>query len=171
MKKFDIPRRSWSEATYLKRNPDGDPFCIKKVETPEDLKLFHLGIALYLGEGDKKTKNVVRLGNTDVKILKIFLLFLKDICGAKREKIKAELNIFDDVDLDSAIHFWTRNLKLDKQQIRTLFIRKAKDRKQGTHKRISKRGTLTILVDNGKLKRIIMKWCSELLSYYDNLPG
>jgi len=24
--KYKIPRRSWSEATYVKRNPNGDPF-------------------------------------------------------------------------------------------------------------------------------------------------
>ena len=30
MSKYGIKRRSWSDATYVKRNPNGDPFRFKK---------------------------------------------------------------------------------------------------------------------------------------------
>ena len=33
MKKYNIPRRTWSEATYVKSNPDGDPYKIKQLIT------------------------------------------------------------------------------------------------------------------------------------------
>lgn len=31
MSKHNIPRRHWSEASYVKHNPDGDPFKIRDV--------------------------------------------------------------------------------------------------------------------------------------------
>ena len=47
MQKFNIPRRSRSEATYVKRNPNGDPFKIKKNLTKNEILLRGLGLGLY----------------------------------------------------------------------------------------------------------------------------
>jgi len=168
MKKYDIARRSWSEATYVKRNPDGDPFKIKELITKEDLKLFHTGIALYLGEGDKNNKGAVRLANTNPKILKAFLLFLRNICGAKESKIKAELNIFDDVDLKRALEFWIESVGIQRLQITTIMVRKSNQ--AGTYKNKSEYGTLSIFVSNTKLKKLVNRWCEELLDSII-LPG
>jgi len=46
-----IPRRSHSEATYVKRNPLGNPFALKSPQTLEEAKLLGLGVGLYWGEG------------------------------------------------------------------------------------------------------------------------
>ena len=62
MKKYNISRRTRSEATYIKRNPDGDPFQFKVPQTLEDRELFGLGIGLYWGEGTKASLSSVRLG-------------------------------------------------------------------------------------------------------------
>lgn len=50
MDKYGIPRRSPSEATYLKRNPNGDPFKIASINTLEEAELLSLGIALFMGK-------------------------------------------------------------------------------------------------------------------------
>ena len=39
MSKYKIPRRSWSDATYSKRNPDGDPFKVKEKLNKNETKL------------------------------------------------------------------------------------------------------------------------------------
>ena len=66
MDKLNIPRRSRSEATYLKRNPNGDPFKIKNKLNKNEILLKGLGLGLYWGEGDKSPNNTsVRLSNTD----------------------------------------------------------------------------------------------------------
>jgi hypothetical protein len=54
LKQFKIPKRSISEAIYLKHNPNGDPFQIKKNLTPEEIKLLGLGLGLYWGKEGKK---------------------------------------------------------------------------------------------------------------------
>jgi hypothetical protein len=54
MSKYEIPRRSLSDAIYLHSNPNGDPFKLKKIETLEDAELLGMGVGLYWGEGKKK---------------------------------------------------------------------------------------------------------------------
>jgi len=159
MQRYNIPRRSRSEATYVKRNPDGDPFHIRPIINKEQSQLFALGVGLYLGEGDKRTSCAVKLGNADPDILKLFLRFLKEICGAKEAKIKAEINIFNDVDVNKAIKFWLTSLGLKRAQLRTVTIREP--RGDGSYRHKSKYGTFTICFENTKLKSIVNKWCQE----------
>lgn len=56
MEKYKIPRRSRSEATYVQKNPLGDPFRITFINSVAKTELFALGIGLFLGEGNKKDK-------------------------------------------------------------------------------------------------------------------
>jgi len=131
MQKHNILRRSWSEANYIKYNPNGDPFRIRKLKTKRDVELFNLGVGLFLGEGAKKDKHNVKFVNSNPEILKLFLVFLKKICGVKKFKIKAELNLFDDVDLEKTLSFWQKTIGLSRSKFTTLMIRKSKG---GTYK-------------------------------------
>jgi uncharacterized protein YjcR len=47
MDKYKIKRRSNSEATYVKRNPNGDPFKIKNKLNLKEQRLQGLGIGIY----------------------------------------------------------------------------------------------------------------------------
>lgn len=161
MRKFGILRRNLSEAVYQKANPNGDPFKIKEVKNRDDLKLFYTGLGLYLGEGDKKNKYNIKLANTDPYILRIFLEFLREICGVEESKIGAELNIFNDVNLQKSISFWLDNVGIKREQLKTLTIRESRG---GSYKNKSEYGTLTIYMTNTKLKKIIMDWCKDLIN-------
>src|SRR5690348_8430619 len=74
--KHNIRKRSISDAVYLKCNPNGDPFSIRKPKNSEEWFLFGLGVGLYWGEGTKRSVSSVRLGNTDPALIKKFLEFL-----------------------------------------------------------------------------------------------
>jgi hypothetical protein len=163
MKKFDIQRRSISEAIYAKWNPNGDPFKIKNLKTKKDFELFNLGIGLFLGEGSKRSKHSVVLSNTNPKILKLFLRFLKEICGIKNQKVRAALNIFDDVDLEEALNFWQTTVGIPRSMFVTSIIRKSRG---GTYKNKSHYGTLTIYTTNIKLKTLLDEWCKNALDRY-----
>jgi len=58
LQQWDIPKRSVSEALYVKHNPGGDPFSERNLDTG-DLFLFGLGLGLYWGEGTKSNKYAV----------------------------------------------------------------------------------------------------------------
>ncbi len=72
MTKYGIPRRNRSEATYIKRNPKGDPFHIKTNLNNKEKILYGLGLGIYWGEGTKVNREAVRVGNSDPNLIKIF---------------------------------------------------------------------------------------------------
>ncbi|MFL5800566.1 MAG: hypothetical protein ACJ8CR_02365 [Roseiflexaceae bacterium] len=161
MDQYGFKRRSWSEATYVKRNPNGDPFEIRMPETVEEWTLFGLGIGLYMGEGSRKSLHQVAMANTNPAILRIFLVFLEKFCGINRSDFKAWINIFDDCDVESAIQWWSAELNLSRRQFYETATRKSRG---GSYIKKSEHGTLSISFLNVKLKKIIDGWCSEYYS-------
>ena len=156
IKKFGIPKRSMSDAMYAKHNPNGDPFKIKNIATIKDAELFGLGLGLYWGEGNKKSKNSIRLGNTDPKIIKTFLRFLINIFRIKKEKLRFGLQIFDDMNKKEMLKFWTNQLKefnMSREQFFKVII--TPSRSLGTYKEKSKFGVMTVHFCNTKLKKLI----------------
>ncbi len=164
MAQFGLERRSWSEATYLNRNPDGDPFTITLLETPEEWYLFGVGVGLYLGEGSK-TGWSVTLVNTNPGIHRTFLTFLERICGVQRGQLRAELNIFDDCNVDDAIEWWCNQLGLTSNQFSKPMVRQSRG---GNYTNKSTHGTVAIRFHNVRLQNIILGWCSGHCEYSGN---
>lgn len=155
MNKYNIPRRTQSEATYVKRNPKGDPFKIKNKLTPEEMELKGLGLGLYWGEGTKKDKCSIRLGNSDPKLIKKFIEFLIKIYGIQIKKLKFGLQIFNDTDPHKALKFWADSLKAKLEQFQKVVI--TPSRGLGTYKKKTEYGVLTVYYHNKKLRDIINK--------------
>jgi len=89
--------------------------------------LFVAGLMLYWGEGDSKIENSqVRLSNTSPDLIKLFSLFLKNICGLPIEKIKISLILYPDLDEANCISFWSTAAKIPKSQFRKSQIIKGK---------------------------------------------
>lgn len=156
IKKFGIKKRLLSDAIYVRHNPDGDPFQIKKVNNINDAKLYGIGLGLYWGEGNKKNKNSIRLGNTNPAIIKTFIYFLINILGAKKEKLKFGLQIFSDMSLNETLSFWLKNLSdyaINREQFFKVTV--TPSRSLGTYREKSKYGVLTVHFCNIKLKKII----------------
>ncbi len=153
--RYNIPRRNRSEANYIKYNPDGDPFKIKKKLNLKEVELKALGLGIFWGEGNKNSKTAVRLGNSDPNLIRLFREFLIKICEIKQEKLKYSLLLFNDADKNKAINFWTRALELTKSQIGS--ITSLKPRGKGTYKKKSMTGVLIMEFNNTKLKKQIDK--------------
>lgn len=154
--KHNIIKRSISEAIYAKCNPDGDPFEIKTPKTFLDAQLFGLGVGLYWGEGNKKNKHSVRLGNTDPKLIRKFIEFLVKICGVRIEKFRFGLQIFGDMDSKKAMKFWLHELKEFGIAASQFFkVTVTPHRGIGNYREKSKCGVLTVHVSNSKLKRAV----------------
>jgi len=162
MKKYQIPRRPISDAIYIKQNPKGNPFKIKKLQNKKDFELFNLGVGLFLGEGTKRDKFGIRFANSDPKIMELFLRFLREICKVKEVKIKAWLNVFDDIKTAEATEFWVKITGIPISRFNKTIIRKNKG---GNYRNKSPHGTLTIYVSNKKLKNIMDGWCEKVLTY------
>lgn len=156
IRKFKIQKRSLADAMYAKYNPDGDPFLIKEPETLEEAKLLGLGLGLYWGEGNKKNRNSIRLGNTDPRMIRMFLRFMVDIFGISKEKLRFGLQIFDDMQSKKTLKFWLNELQdfnVRKDQFFKITV--TPSRSIGNYREKSKFGVMTVHFANVKLKKII----------------
>ena len=160
MDKHDIKRRTISDAIYKIQNPTGDPFLIKNIISREDAYLFGVGVGIYWGEGNKRNKYSVRLGNTDPELITTFLRFLIEICGVKREKIRFGLQIFSDMEPQEVLNFWVDRTGFPKSYFqKTIVVTPA--RSIGTYREKTRHGVLTVHFHNYKLRDIIVSLCRD----------
>lgn len=150
LKKYNVQKRTISQAIYIKHNPLGDPFVFNPPNDLENSKLFGLGLGLYWGEGNKANKNTVRLGNSDPALLRIFIKFLIRFFHISKNDLKFHLHLFSDINLKEAQDYWINELNIKKGQFYKPYI--SKTGSLGTYRKKSKYGVLTVYYGNVKLK-------------------
>lgn len=160
IKKYNIPKRSISDAIYAKCNPGGDPFSIKHPSTVEEAILYGIGIGLYWGEGTKRNKYSVRLGNTDPKLIKKFIDFLETFYKIDTKKLKVGLQIFSDMKSSAVKKFWQKELNISSQRFQKVIVTTA--RGVGTYKNKIQHGVLTVYFNNKKLRDILCEAIENL---------
>lgn len=160
LKKFEIKKRTISEAIYDWHNPNGDPFKVHKIENPEELFLAGLGLGLYWGEGNKKNKYSIRLGNSDPDVIIYFIKFLQEIYGVDKKDLRFAIQVFSDMNIKENLGFWSRKLKISISQFYKTIV--TPSRGVGTYREKSKYGVLTVHFNNKKLRDILFKEIEKL---------
>lgn len=150
MDKYQIKRRSISEAVYIKAHPDGDPFKKESIDSIEKAYIAGLGVGLYWGEGVKANKYSVRLGNSDPVLINSFIKFLECIFNVKKIDMKFGLQIFTDIDIKKAILFWSKEIGINRSQFYKPHVTISGS--IGTYRHKSKYGVLTVYYNNKKLR-------------------
>lgn len=117
LKRYGIPRRSWSESTYAKLNPDRDPFTIPTSLTAKQRALLVAGLLLYWAEGAKANKEAVQLGNLDGRMLQIFARFLREVCQVDERRLKVYVRVHKQFSRSVAHRYWSRLLQLPSNQV------------------------------------------------------
>lgn len=159
MEKHEINRRSVSEAVYTRHNQFGDPFQLRRITTLQEAQLMGIGIGLYWGEGTKRSRHSVRLGNTDPGLLRIFIRFLTELCGIDKTRLRFGLQIFTDLESEDVIGFWANALEIDRSQFMKPVITPSGSLGTYTHK--SEHGVLTVMFHNYKIRDIIVELCRD----------
>jgi hypothetical protein len=95
-----------SEDLWFKSKIDAK-IILKKISSRDKLILL---IGIYWGEGTKNELNII---NGDPVLLRGFINFIKDI-GVSKERIKASIRIYDNIDYKTALNFWSNILDLNK---------------------------------------------------------
>jgi len=119
----------------------------------EQKDLFISGCMLYWGEGTKKNnKNSVALSNSDAKMLKFFILFLKKCFNLENKDIDLYIHCYDDIHSVSEIeNYWLENLKLDKFCLRKTMINKISPYSQSKRCGLLEWGTCKIVVNSTRI--------------------
>lgn len=159
---YKIQKRTISEAIYQKNNPNGNPFLFNNPKTPEKIFLFGLGLGLFWGEGSKKSLNSVRISNSDPKLIKKFIDFLVDIYHINKNKLKFQLQTYDDLNSKELLTFWAKYLEVKNTQFFKTTI--LKRRGTGTYLRKMEHGVIIVNFGNTKLRNLI---CSQIANMVD----
>lgn len=116
--------------------------------------LFHSGLMLYLGEGDKSTKNtLVRLSNVDTGVFNIFISFLDKYCNKYKGKIRFWVLLYPDNNIEESEVFWSKATNID----RSCFYKSQIIKGKSKNKKLQY-GVGNIIISSKELKVIILKW-------------
>lgn len=78
-----------------------------------DLKL--VALSLYWAEGTKSWDSKTEITNSDPLLLSVFIQWM--ICsGVSKDRIKIALHLYENMDIDKEILFWSKTLDISKKQ-------------------------------------------------------
>ncbi len=117
--------------------------------------LFLYGLGIYWGEGDKKDRNRVAVTNTDPNMLRIVAKFYRNCLKIEEDKLRVALFLYGDIDVDTAIKFWSDLLSINPKQFIKTQILQSRARLTKTK---SKYGICTFYCSNTEQSIKILEW-------------
>jgi len=166
MRKHGLKRRSPAETNniaYIKKEPS---YYLKKHLSPEEEKLKVAGIMLYWAEGYKNLGKQIRggtvdLANSDPEMIKIFLKFLREICGVDNKRLRVHLYCYTNQNVDFLKRYWQKITGIPLKQfirpyIRQDFLPEKKDK--------MKYGLVHIVYSDKKLFLQTKEWLRQYLN-------
>ncbi|MGD0576703.1 MAG: helix-turn-helix domain-containing protein [Candidatus Staskawiczbacteria bacterium] len=86
---------------------------------------FIAGLFLYWGEGNKTLSSTIGVSNTEPSVINFFISWVVNYLNIPKEKINIQLHLYNDMDIDKEINFWTNILKIPKNQFSKPYIKKS----------------------------------------------
>ncbi len=94
----------------------------KIVERIERKEKILIAASLYWAEG---TKRDFSLSNTDPALIKVFVECLEEL-GVRKENLKVTIRIYDDLDREKVVSFWSKIIGIPKENISNINVLKGK---------------------------------------------
>jgi len=113
-------------------------------------ELYLAGLFLYWGEGTKTRSSGLSISNTDPSVIKFFLFWLTKSLSVPKRKLKIELHLYKDMNIDKEIKFWSDILKISPKQFYKPYIKKSLI-ESINHKGGFGHGTCNMRVSNARL--------------------
>lgn len=110
-------------------------FAERSIGKLSERDLFILGIGVYIGEGSK-IGNFIRIANSDPRIIKFSISWLKKSFGLGNSNFKVRIHMYPDNDEGEILKFWMKELNLKKDA----FYPSSFDRR--TNKKFKNKGML-----------------------------
>ena len=99
---------------------------VLKLLTPMSKREFLIaGFFLYWAEGGKTTSYTATLSNTDPRMIRAFIKWLK-VLNVQIDKMYIRLHLYVDMDEVKEIDYWSKELKISKKHFRKSYIKKSK---------------------------------------------
>ncbi|MDP8289548.1 MAG: hypothetical protein P9M02_01070 [Candidatus Susulua stagnicola] len=158
MNKNNISRRRRSEANYV-GNKYKLHFEVKDKLTEKDRELKIAGIMLYWAEGSKNLKsNMLDFVNSDPDMIKLFLKFLRQICGVKEGRLRVYLYSYSSQEIDKLKDYWSRITGISRSQFLKPYVREGNLNLSG---RKLLYGLVHIRYCDKRLLELVLDWIKE----------
>ena len=129
--------------------------CLAKLANTSHDAFYVAGLALYLAEGSKTNPYKTVLANTDPRIIKFFVKWSAEFMNVPKEKMRAQLHLYQTMDIEKERNFWKNELGFSNSQFYKSYISK---NAQGsfTYKESFRHGTCSLYYGGGEKKQELM---------------
>lgn len=158
MRKNNLPRRKANESNSIKFERCELSFQLKKITSEKLRTLKAVGTMLYWGEGYKAGTSMVDFANSDKDMIRLFLKFLRIICGVDEKRLRVYPYFYSNQDANENIKYWNRLTKIPKSQFTKPYVRK--DFREDKIDRMP-HGLIHIRYSDKKLLNLIKSWIEE----------
>jgi len=158
LKKLKIPRRTIHESNRLRFEGKELSYQLKSSLSGGDESLKLAAIMLYWAEGYKAGGSTVDFANSDPEMARIFIRFLREVCGVREDKIRGYLYCYEGQDIPRIRTFWSKALNLPESQFTKPYIKQAAAGPRGPR---MFDGLVHVRYCDKKLLRQILIWIEE----------
>lgn len=159
MRQHSLKRRTLKEDSVVRFMYKPLSYRMKENLTAEQEILKTVGVTLYWGEGYKTEKSSgIDLANSDVIMVKVFLRFLRGICGVDEKRLRVLLYCYSNQDSGKLLRFWSKETKIPLVQFTKPYVRK--DFNPAMLDKMPY-GMVHIRYSDKKLLKVMMEWIEE----------
>ena len=126
-------------------------------------QLWLMGIMLYWAEGGK-TQRMVRFANSDPEMIKIMMVFFREICGVPETKFRGHLHIHPHLDYKKAEKYWSHVSGIPRRQMYKTY--RIPPKSSQNKKDSLPNGTFDVYVMSTELFLKITGWARGIFSSY-----
>ena len=138
----------------------------KKIILPlNDREFFIAGLFLYWGEGTKCRRDGLSVSNSDPSVIKFFIRWLNKNLSVPRKKMRVGLHLYNDMDINKEMEFWSRTLKIPLSQFIRPYIKKTSSERIN-HKGGFGHGTCNVRINSVPLAEKIFMTLKAITDYY-----
>lgn len=180
---LELRRKGWEKgeasrerfrATMRKRREERGKALYSKwqkrfVNLSEDSH-FVAGLMLYLAEGNKKNYARIGIANTDPGVIKFFINWLEKFLEIPCNRIKAELHLYENMDIQREVNFWKEKLEFAENQFYKPQVRKLQ-KSSFSYRGSFGHGTCALLFGGVEKKLELMMAIQAMVDYYEIRSG
>ncbi len=165
--KNEVRIEKYRQTMKYKRESKLEEYRIKSIKDMLPLskkELMIAGLFLYWGEGNKASRHMVSINNTDPRLVKFSLFWFQHILNIPKKKIKIFVHLYTDMNIKAELAYWSKELHMPLSNFSRPYIkesfRKNIDQKGYGH------GTCGIIVNNTVIKDTILANIDVIAEYY-----
>lgn len=159
MRKYGIKRRKPAENSKIQFERKPLSFKVRSRLSKKDTELKLAGVMLYWSEGYKTEKSYgIDFANSDITMLKLFISFLRVICGVDEKRLRIFLYCHTSVGQKKLVDFWSEQLNVPVAQFTKPYVRK--DYRVDKSNKMPY-GLVHIRYADKKLLALILSWIEE----------